>query len=150
MLMKAIEAACALQLEHPSAKVIVVTDTRNRFLRGPQYNGRSSTDPPTEGQLRALAQRARGVTLATLLDPDMSFSAVRRYETNIPTMIGVQSGKRVGRPKKPASVRKTERREQHIGEVRRLHQDGRSIRSIAEDSGVPASTLSLWLRRPTA
>jgi len=39
-LIEAIEAARALQLENPDAVVAMVTDARNRFVGGKQYNNR--------------------------------------------------------------------------------------------------------------
>jgi len=151
-LIEAIDAARTLQAENPNAHVAVVTDARNRFLRGQHYNGRASTDPPSAGQLRRLGALARGVVLATLRDPDASFGDVRSYETNIPTTLGEASGKKVGRPPEhPKEQRvsgwKKKRRERLLPEARRLHERGRSLRQIGRRFGVSFRTVANWLNR---
>jgi DNA invertase Pin-like site-specific DNA recombinase len=45
-LANAIEAVRKAQAEKPDALVAVVTDTRDRFIRGEQFNRYANTDPP--------------------------------------------------------------------------------------------------------
>jgi hypothetical protein len=148
----AIEAARALQGKRAHNTVIVVTDARNRFIRGPQYNGQTETDPPSHRQLKRLAKLAKGVPLATVLHPDALFSTVRGYETNVPTALGEKSGKKVGRPTKPPTPvrcpgRKKQIRLKKIDKARRLHDEGKSKREIGQILHVPESTMRAWLKR---
>jgi hypothetical protein len=151
-LVEAIKVARALKLENPDAIVAIVTDARNRFIRGEQYNNQASTDPPSARQLEQLETLADGVLLVTVLDPDAPFDEVRRYETNVPTLLGNAAGKKVGRPKKQPTdvrcpVRKKEIRLEKISEARRLHNAGKSKRKIGRRLRVPESTVRAWLMR---
>ena len=141
-LVEAIEAARRLQAENPGATVAVVTDTRNRFLRGKFYNGRASTDPPTPRQWAELKKLADGITLATVLPPDATFGKVRGHET----LIARNAGKRVGRPPKRPTVQKKKRREELLPKARRLRDRDLSVRQIAGRLGVPISTIGRWLK----
>lgn len=138
-LLRAIEMARKMQVEHPNAVVPVVTDTRNRFVRGRHYNGQANTDPPSHAQLKRLARIARGVVLATVLPPDASFKDVRQFE-----MMG-EAMKRL-RKRKPNPGCKKERRERLMPEARRLHKGGASLRQISKLIGVPTSTVGDWVR----
>jgi len=151
-LWKAIRHARLLKWGNPDAVVIVITDARNRFLRGPNYDKRAKTDPPNAEQLRILKKLAKGVILATILDPDATFEEVRRYETNVPTALGAKSGKKVGRPKKlPTMVQppgwKKNIRLQKIDQVLRLRDQDVSNREIGRRLDVPESTLRDWMKR---
>jgi hypothetical protein len=150
-LRNAVEFALAGQSENPDALVIVVTDTRNRFIRGRFFNGQAATDPPSATQLRELAALARGVPLATVLHPDTPAGAVRGYETKIPDIMGEASGKKVGRPTGPSRCAgyKRKRRERLLPEISRLHfYDELSIREVARRLGQSESTVRGWLKRP--
>jgi DNA invertase Pin-like site-specific DNA recombinase len=152
VLRHALGHARLVKSSNPQTIVAVVTDARNRFIRGEQYKGDPGTDPPSSRQLRWLEELADGVPLLTVLDPDASFSEVRRYETNVPTALGERSGKKVGRPKMlPIAVRrpgwKKEIRLKKISEVRRLHDAGKSKRKIGRRLDVAESTVRGWLER---
>jgi hypothetical protein len=152
MLVDAIKFARQLQRERPDAIVAVVTDARDRFIRGPQYNGQASTDQPTASQLKKLSDLSQGIPLVTLLHPDAPFEEVRSYETNVPTMLGDAAGKKVGRPKKPVIEEdrdwtKRDIRLEKIQVARRLWEKRElSKREIGRRLGVPESTVRLWLK----
>jgi len=139
----ALKAARQIQAENPGAHVAVVTDARNRFIRGRHYNGRASTDEPSPGQWARLRRMAHGVTLATMLPPNATFSKVREHEVHIAT----RAGKRVGRPPKPPVVHKKGRREELLTEIRGIHDLGEtSLRQLARRYDVPKSTICRWLK----
>jgi DNA invertase Pin-like site-specific DNA recombinase len=145
-LIAAIDAARRNQAEHPDAHVVVVTDTRNRFLRGSDYNGQASTDPPNPKQLAQLRKLAGKVPLVTVLNPDIPFGEVRAHEM----AVAKKAGKRIGRPPmkdmKPGWTK--ERREELLPEARRLHEEEYwGCRTIAKHQGVHESTLRGWLKR---
>jgi hypothetical protein len=145
----AIEYAQQLQLRHPDYLVFIVTDTRNRFIRGPWYNGQHGTDRPTHAQLDALPKLADGMILATLLHPDAPDDEVRAFETNIPKTLGPSiSGKKVGRPKKlaaQAGAKKMSRVEQ-MPKALSLYGQDVSNRAIARMLGRADSTIRGWLK----
>lgn len=142
-LRQALEAARQLQAQNPDAVVAIVSDTRNRFVRGALYNGRASTDEPSPGQWARLRRMAHGVTLATMLPPNATFSKVREHEVHIAT----RAGKRVGRPPKPPVVHKKGRREELLTEIRGIHDLGEtSLRQLARRYDVPKSTICRWLK----
>ena len=146
-LVAAIKAARQMQDEDETLRVVVVTDTRNRFVRGKHYNGQASSDPPTESQQRELAALADGVTLATVRRPDAPFGEVRSHEL----AVAKQGGVHVGRPKKqmkqkskPGSMKK--RRAELLPRARRLRMRGRSLREIGRRLDVPFRTVGGWLQ----
>lgn len=151
-LRRAIANARLLEWTNPDAVVVVVTDARNRFIRGKHYNGRADTDSPSARQIKILRKLTKGVILATLLDPDETFEEVRRYETNVPTMLGEKSGKKVGRPKKQCTADgqrsgwKKRIREDNIELARRLQSADVSKREIGRRLGVADSTIRAWLK----
>ncbi len=139
----AIVKAAHLQAENPGQVVAVVTDTRNRFVRGRHYNGTASSDQPSEDQYRELSELAGGVTLATVLHPDASFDQVRSHETRI-------AGERVGRPRKRPTRRpgwKKARRDALRSEAEKLRASGASLRQIQAAINVAHRTVADWLKR---
>lgn len=147
-LVDAIEATREFQKCFPDDTTVLVTDTRNRFIRGLQYNGQASTDEILPIQWADLAKMAQGVMLATVIPPDASFKRVKQYEIE-PAR---QAGKPFGRPKgsckrkrcKPGAMLR--RRERLLPQVHRLHDRGESQRSIAKKLKVSNSTISDWLK----
>jgi len=148
-LVEAIEAARRARVEHPAAQVFVATDARNRFVRGPNYNGTPSTDPPSSPQLQQLDSMAREVVLVTLLHPDAPFGEVKSYETKIPDKLGSRSGKRVGRPRRdgqPKPGGKKEKRLRDMPKALLLFARGYSKRKIAKRLKVSEATIRNWLK----
>jgi hypothetical protein len=148
-LIAAIEAARKLQSDYPDSRVVVVTDTRNRFLRGRYYNGYASVDPPNVRQWERLKKLAGTVTLATVLHPDTSFGEVRSHEDKV----AQEGGKKVGRPRKEARVPpgfKKRKREELLPEAHRLHEEGLSPRKIGRLLVVKHRTVVDWLKRSQA
>jgi hypothetical protein len=134
-----------------NAAVAIVTDARDRIIRGEHYNGQANTDTIHANQLNALKQLSRGIVLATVLDPDATFDVVRSHETNVPTELGEIAGKKVRRPPKmrPPSEPKKEIRRTKINDARRwFYEDNVSKREIAKRLGRPESTIRSWLKRP--
>jgi hypothetical protein len=152
-LIGAIDEARLLQMENPRATVAVVTDTRNRFLRGRFFNGQAHTDPPSADQLEVLKKLARGVILATVVHPDTPFHQVRSYETNVPTRVGEKAGRKVGRPKLRVQVKedlewtKRDIRREKTAVAVQLLNENLSQREIAKQLGVPESTVRYWLKK---
>jgi hypothetical protein len=148
-LRKAIMMARYLQKKNPDKVVAVVTDARNRFVRGRHYNGTMETDPPSDRQMRKLHRLAGRVVLATILPPDTPFGEVRSYETTVGSRAG---GPKPGRPKtpplnEPGYMKK--RRKELLPKAFKLHQEGLSLRQIADLIPVARSTLGTWLSKPS-
>jgi DNA invertase Pin-like site-specific DNA recombinase len=103
--------------------------------------------------LENLARLADGTILATVLPPDAPFEEVRSYQTKVPTALGAQSGKKVGRPKKQQQSNghrpgwKKKIRQEKIAEAFRLHERCKSKRKIGRRLGVAESTVRAWLKR---
>ena len=146
-LKKAIMDARRFQAQNPDAIVELVSDTRNRFLRGENYNGQNSTDPPYDWQWDELKALAGDALLATLLPPDAPLKDVRAYETKI----AGESGKQLGRPPKKEKSKPgvmKERRERLRPRAQKLLRRGKSKRGIARRLRVPLSTVWGWLKQP--
>ncbi|MFW6170977.1 MAG: recombinase family protein [Planctomycetota bacterium] len=143
-LRKAIAAARRLQISRPDTLVIVVTDARNRFLRGPYFNGENWTEAPQRRQYRRLRRMAGDVTLATYLKPDAPAQKVRAYEDRV----AGESGRRIGRPEiPPQSIpgAKTAERERLRPIALKLKRRGYSFRAIARQIQKSPSTIRRWL-----
>jgi len=124
--------------------VAIVSDCRNRFLRGTFYDRTPSTEKPLADQWRKLKKMANGVQLATLIEPDKPFNQVRTFEM----CVAEQAGRHIGRPKnkiKPTPGAKKQKREQLRPLVLELWQNGISVRVIAKQLGLPKSTVGDWL-----
>jgi hypothetical protein len=149
-LVEAVEFAKDLQAKNPDALVVLVTDARNRFIRGRHYNGYASSDRLDDDQLAELKKLVKGVPLATVFPPDTLFGEVRAYETKV----GRIGHKVVGRPKSkpmPQPGYKKQRRLSLQSEARRLRDEEHlSYRQIGKRLAVPASTVRSWLPRPTS
>jgi hypothetical protein len=148
---RAIVEALDAQAKNPNAVVALVTDARDRFMRGEHYNGQPSTHAIHANELEALKQFAREIVLATILDPDAPFDVVRSHETNVPTALGDIAGKKVGRPVKIQHTREPKKliRRTKINDARRwFYEDNVSKREIAKRLGRPESTIRAWLKRP--
>lgn len=142
----AIDLARKLQRENPGGKAVVVTDTRNRLLRGEDYDKLASTDEPKPHQWVELEGVARGVVLATVLRPDAPFKHVRRFESRL---------RPPGRPRKkveakPAPMSKKQQREASLPKALRWWMRGLSKRRIARRLGRAESTVRSWLPRGCA
>jgi hypothetical protein len=142
-LVNAIAAAQELQSANPDAVVAVVSDTRNRLVRGPNYDGSAETDNPTNSQLKRLRQLAGSVILATgILHPDAPFDEVRSYETRV----SQKFGKRVGRPEKQEPGWMKKRRLALMPKAVTLRKRGKSLRRIGRLLKVPFTTVADWLK----
>jgi DNA invertase Pin-like site-specific DNA recombinase len=145
-LFNAIAAAKQLEAGNPGKVVVLVTDTLDRFVRNPQYNGQPSTAFPTDAQLAELQRVADHTLLATVLRPDATLDEVKRHEQEV----AKAGGKPVGRPRKrPKLSRRRYSDEEKSILVARAHQGlrrGRSQRSIGKRLEVPVSTLRKFLR----
>jgi DNA invertase Pin-like site-specific DNA recombinase len=147
---KAVKHARTLQRQNPNALVVIVTDTRNRFLRNPHFNG--SSDPLTHLQMRKLIAFTAGVTLVTVLPPHASHRDVKSHEAKFSTALGVESGKKVGRPPKKrrdkASRRQGQQERLRLSweAIRMFVDEDASKRAISRKLGVPESTIRSWLK----
>lgn len=142
----AIEAAERHQRENPDLLIFVLTDCRNRLLRGRFYNGQPQTDIPDERQWAELGRLASSVTLATLLNPDAPFEKTRRYENRVAAEAGKQNGRPRKKPKPLPGVKK-EIRERMKPRVMKLRHRGESIRAIARRFDLPLSTVGGWAKQ---
>ena len=144
-----LKAVIAKVLQHkamnPDVKVLLLSDCRNRILRGRDYDGTPETDLLDEGQLEELRVIADGVILATVQHPDTLFGEIRSYEMQP----AKESGKQYGRPRKkekPIPGAKKERREILQPHAQKLQSRGLSLREISKRIRVPLSTICGWLK----
>jgi DNA invertase Pin-like site-specific DNA recombinase len=143
---EAIEYARNLQAENHDALVVVVTNTRDRFVRGRHFNGWARNDRLDKRQLDKLGRIAAGVLLASVLCPDASFKKVKRHEQEV----AAAAGRQVGRPKKRRKPKtkpgeKKARKEALLPLAQKLlGSNGMSIRGIAKRLGMAHSTLAAW------
>lgn len=144
----AVERAQALRTLGDESLVAVVTDTRNRFLRGKYfatylYRG-SHLDDPGLHQWHALSRIAGDVPLATVLHPKATYSVVKSHEQEPAT----GAGRRIGRPpkrhRKPYGKVKL-RREKLLPRARELFSKTSSMRAVARELERPESTIRRWL-----
>ena len=140
----AVRRALQLQRSYPSRCVVVVSDTRNRFLRGRGFNGHAGTDKPVPAQWAELERVTKGVTLTTWLDPLADDDAVRRYESSVGEALGE---KRIGRPPYKSWRASGKGKSELVSEAMRLRSKGESLRSIAQKLNIKLGTLHRWIRQ---
>lgn len=144
-LLRAIETARRLQRENPDALAIVITDTRNRFIRGANYDGKAINEEPSQPQYDQLHSLAKHVPLVTLLKPDAPHYEVRTHETEIG-----MGDRPLGRPKKAEEKEtypgyKKEQREKLRAIAIELKHCGLSYRAIEQKLEIPRSTIHNWV-----
>ncbi len=139
---EAIKLANTLAYKYPNRIVVVVTDTRNRFIRGANYNGTADSDLPNNRQLRTLMKMKGNVILATGLRPDAPFDVVQSYQTKL----GKKTKGHCGRPPKAVPGAKKERRDKLKPIAIQLRKDGKSLRQIEKILGVRFTTVGDWVK----
>jgi DNA invertase Pin-like site-specific DNA recombinase len=146
----AIRLARQYQSSHPGRRVVVVTDTRDRFLRGSDCDRRTGTDIVLPEQLQNLWDMTTSVLLATRIHPDATTKEIKRYEVKV----AGAAGKQLGRPPKKTlenceSGWKKRRREKLLPiMLENIVVAGCSKRECGRRLGVPESTIRAWLKRP--
>lgn len=123
---------------------IVVAENMTRLLRHPRFHPVTAPNlQATEGQIRELALLADGVCFYLIESPELTNAQVRGREV----MRGQNaSGNRGGRPKRAKAGAKKRRRELLMPRAKVLHEQGKSVRKIAQELGVRSSTAYDWIR----
>lgn len=123
---------------------MLLAETPSRFVRHLDYHSkRRPKAQATEDDLRCLAAWTRGLSLLTVVDPDLSPEEERSFQTKR----GQEAkGKKGGRPVKAKPGDKKQRRAELLPRVLELHQHGMSVREIVAETGVAKSTVHEWLR----
>ena len=118
----------------------LVAESTCRFLRHDCYHSEFRWDcQASDSQLWFLRYITRGVPMFTICHPDATPSEERSYQTK-------RGGP--GRPRKPLQTEpgaKKRRRQEMFPQVRRLRENGRSIRQISGKLGIPVMTVSRWV-----
>jgi Homeodomain-like domain len=132
--------AAAIARKH-GAKL--VAESTCRLIRPFDYHSSKNPDAQArEHDLLCLKARTEGVVLVTLLHPDASPAEERAYQTRR----GQEAkGRKGGRPAKQPPGYTIDRFREMLPIVLRLREGGATIRKIAEETGVPRSTVCDWL-----
>lgn len=137
----ALEVAIELAREN---EAVVLAESTDRFLRAADYSKKNQHRTASVSEFEQLAELADGVTLATMIDPDMTPGEVRGYQTKRGQHA---SGTKGGRPRKIRPGYKKARRLEKQPEVLKLRGQGRTLKQISEITGVPVRTVCYWIMR---
>lgn len=123
--------ACAYARRHGA---ILVAEATNRFVRPSLYNSATFPNAPYLAQeLDRIAEIARGVTLATILHPDMPEFDVRGHQT------------KRGLLKPPPRGATKARNESAKATVLAMHADGYEQCEIRRVTAISSSNISRWI-----
>ncbi len=124
---------------------VIVAMSTDRLLRSPHYHSvYNPSAQPTDAEYEALLESVNGVTLATILHPDMTWKKVRGYQSKWGQKAKNNKG---GRPKvnKPGYMK--ERFQEYLPIVLKLFSQNLSIRAISEETQIPKSTVADWIKK---
>lgn len=131
-------------------KAVLVASSRDRFIRGKDFDGTNQSDDPEEEEYQALTEMAGGVKLATILKPwkrgrSLQIKRGQRARGNKggrPRKKTSGEGNGKARKKKPGWRKRLTARKRPL--VIASIKEGFSIRKTAAMHGVPESTARKW------
>lgn len=126
-------------------RAVIVAESSDRFLRHKDYTPANPILPTQDDweQFVDAISYPVPVLLATLCHPDEHGGKVRGFQTKRGTEA---RGAIPGRPSVPKPGHLKDRRIRMKAKVRRLLEEGQSLRQIEEKTGIPFSTVRSWRR----
>lgn len=121
---------------------VIVAPSADRFLRNRNYTYNEPDLLPTQSEYEELKKLTCEIPLLTLLHPDMPPKIVRGLQSKWGQKA---KGNKGGRPRKNMHGYKKERRFKEMPHVLRLHQSGATLAEIKASTGIPRSTVRLWI-----
>jgi len=125
-------------------RVVIVAPSSDRFLRNKYFTTDQPDILPTEAEYEKLKELTCGVSLITLLDPDMPPEEVRGYQSKWGQSA---KGNKGGRPREKRPGYKKQRRKEKLNKVIELHKQGVNPCQIAAFTLVPVSTINDWITK---
>lgn len=122
----------------------ILSYSGDRFIRDICFDYRKpiKTDVPSWYRLEEFKELIAGVTVCTLLDPDLCPRKVRRHQSDL----GVErTHKKIGRPKKKPAGYIKERFLKYYPKVMKMRKQGKSYSEIQKTIPIKRSTLSRWV-----